>query len=338
MTSQEAALAARRLDVTLRDGAFPVHFRWSPQDAQRVVEAAGRTGCEFVEVGYLGGPPDAHGMQTDMKSAAVDRELVARLAESAHGVKLLAMLHPTVSVTRETIRGVANAGLFGVRMVYHPSWAAQLSTYAKVLAEHGLWVSINIALVSHYRADDLARTGATCALLSPDALYLADTSAGLFPTELDPLVAGVLAAHNTVGVHMHDHLGLALANSISGVLSGASLIDYSIAGLGRGAGNLRAELWCALRSAGSGDWTDVIDLVVTKQELAKRWPGLIRPMSQWPQLISGLLNLTPPEEDDLVAAVDSGHETELGELIATLEHLSTKGSLVRRCSLRLAPK
>lgn len=330
---QAGVLAAKRLDVTLRDGAFSVAFGWTRQEALRVVDTASRNGCEYVEVGYLGGPPDAHGVHVDTQTAAVGQGLVAALAERARGVKLLAMLHPTVSVPRELIRAVADAGLFGVRLVYHPSWASQLSMYAKLLAEHGLWVSINIALVSHYRPDDLERVAQECAKHTPDALYLADTSAGLFPSEVAPLVAGALAAHRTVGVHMHDHLGLALANSVSGVLCGASLVDCSIAGLGRGAGNLRSELWSALLSADSGDWTHVVDMVAAKQELAERRPGLIRPTSPWPQLISGLLNLAPPEEDDLVAAVGVSHACELQQLVATLEHLSTKGPLVRRCSL-----
>jgi 4-hydroxy 2-oxovalerate aldolase len=49
-------------------------------------------------------------------------------------------------------------------------------------------------------------------------------------------------AGKQVGIHAHNNQQLAYANTIEAMLSGATWLDATIAGLGRGAGNCPAEL------------------------------------------------------------------------------------------------
>ena len=52
-------------------------------------------------------------------------------------------------------------------------------------------------------------------------------------------------AHETgkeVGIHAHNNLQLAFANTIEAIISGANMVDGTLAGLGRGAGNCPIEL------------------------------------------------------------------------------------------------
>ena len=46
----------------------------------------------------------------------------------------------------------------------------------------------------------------------------------------------------TVGMHAHNNQQLAYANTIEAIVVGANMLDGSIAGLGRGAGNCSTEL------------------------------------------------------------------------------------------------
>lgn len=323
---------ARRVDVTLRDGAFATGFNWSVDEAAGIVRTADRVGCEYVEVGYLGGPPDAHGVSFDRTTGCVDQRLIEYLAEHAGRTRLLAMLHPTVAVTRSLLRSASDAGLSGVRLVYHPSWARMLCEYAAQLRDLGLWVSVNLALASHYSEREFEATTANCAALQPNALFLADTSAGLLPSELPPMLNRMVAVHSSIGVHMHNHLGLALANSIVGVDHGATLVDYSTGGIGRGAGNLQAEAWEALLAAETGDWAPVVAQVELRDRIRSQRDGLIQALN-WVQFVSGALNLKPPEEDALAAACRGTECSEPAQLDAVLEFLRGSNGLKRRCSL-----
>jgi 4-hydroxy 2-oxovalerate aldolase len=323
---------AKRVDVTLRDGAFATGFSWSIDEAVGVVRTADRVGCEYVEVGYLGGPPDAHGVSFDRTTGCVDQRLIECLAEHAGRTRLVAMLHPTVAVMPSALRSASEAGLGGVRLVYHPSWSRVLSEYAAQLRDLGLWVSVNLALASHYSEREFEATTADCAALQPDALYLADTSAGLLPSELPPMLNQMAALHSSVGVHMHNHLGLALANSIVGVDHGATLVDYSTGGVGRGAGNLQAEAWEALLAAETGDWGPVVAQVELKDRIRNHRDGLMQALN-WVQFVSGALNLKPPEEDALAAACRGTEGSEPAQLDAVLEFLRGSTGLKRRCAL-----
>ena len=49
------------------------------------------------------------------------------------------------------------------------------------------------------------------------------------------------ATPHAIGFHAHDNQGLALANSLAAIEAGASWIDATMAGMGRGAGNAKTE-------------------------------------------------------------------------------------------------
>ncbi len=50
------------------------------------------------------------------------------------------------------------------------------------------------------------------------------------------------ASKKVVGIHAHNNLQLAFANTIETIILGGNLVDASMAGLGRGAGNCPMEL------------------------------------------------------------------------------------------------
>jgi len=93
-----------------------------------------------------------------------------------------------------------------------------------------------------------------------------------------------------VGVHMHNNMQLAYANTIEGIIEGANFLDATMAGLGRGAGNCQMELLLAFLHNPKYKIRPVLDCVQNHIEP-------MRAKLLWgydlPYLLTGMLNQHP---------------------------------------------
>ncbi|CAM9628253.1 unnamed protein product [Ectocarpus fasciculatus] len=72
-----------------------------------------------------------------------------------------------------------------------------------------------------------------------DVLVLCDTNGGSLPWEIDEIVRDVKAAYPStrLGIHCHNDQGLAVANSLQAVRSGADVVQGTVNGIGERTGN-----------------------------------------------------------------------------------------------------
>jgi 4-hydroxy 2-oxovalerate aldolase len=78
----------------------------------------------------------------------------------------------------------------------------------------------------------------------PDAItgvYVVDSYGAMLPAHVHRYVSGVREQHAVVGFHGHDNLGMANINSITALQAGAAIVDGTLNGIGRGAGNAAIE-------------------------------------------------------------------------------------------------
>lgn len=285
------------LDVTLRDGGFEVDFHW-PDDVYRVVPAAlAPLGVEIVELGYLGGVPLEHSVARPGIGADLAPEHIA--AARRPGLRLAAMVHPSALERPLDLAPYVEAGLDMLRLVFHPTWFTGIVTLAARARDLRLATTVNIALASRYtRAELLQHATSIQQRVQPDVLYVADTCGAMLPHQVHDLVSRLAdTVEAEIGFHAHDFLSLAYANTLAAVDAGATHIDCSLLGLGRGGGNLGAELVLLRhRMRHHSDREAIQDLLDCRTrlgEITRRAPQTLVPA------VCGVLNLTPPEEQAL---------------------------------------
>jgi 4-hydroxy 2-oxovalerate aldolase len=288
----------RLLDVTLRDGGFRTDFHWSENEMETIAGAVSEAGAHIVELGYLGGVPELHNAKHPGIAADVPVELVARIHEKDPSIALALMIHPkAASSKRIDFDAYRRRGLQLIRMVFHPSWYEELRQLVANVRSSGLSVAINIALASRYTPEHLHETIDRAAVLTPDILYLADTCSALLPDEVTGLYRSLENLGLPLGFHAHDFLSLALSNSLAAANGGASYVDASLLGFGRGAGNLRLELWLAIVAARSSQKVRLTPLIGALEEVLLKRDGA--KAADFTSIVSGALNLSPPQEDVL---------------------------------------
>lgn len=309
---------ATLLDVTLRDGGFRTNFNWDEQEIVTVVRSVSLAGAGIVELGYIGGLPELHHASVAGLTSDIPIEIVARVRAEVPGAVLAAMLHPSALSRAIDLSAYRAAGLSMIRLVYHRSWLGAVREFAQAAKAAGLQVSVNLALASRYDQADLSTELETIAELQPDVTYIADTCAGLTPARLRPIVETACRSSDRIGFHAHDFLSLALANSLEAVASGATFVDGSLLGLGRGAGNLRTELWLALELAQGGHQSQLAPLVEAINLIeVKLGPQAIPDLAS---ITAGAFNLTPPQEDRLRERGASGFATMAAAAAAFGDH------------------
>ena len=120
-------------------------------------------------------------------------------------------------------------------------------------------------------------------------VMLMDSVGGLLPHEVQSIVGHIVnGVKIPIGFHAHNNLGLAIANSIAALQSGATILDATSRGFGAGAGNTQLEVLVGvLHKLGYDTGINLYKICdasdVAEKELMKVVPS-IKPVS----IISGL--------------------------------------------------
>ena len=284
------------LDVTLRDGSFAVGFHWREDEIRRIVDALARAGIPFIELGYYGGVPELHNVDDVGLTADMPLTLVQELSAEHPSTNFALMVHPGACQQEPDFTAMKRSGVSLVRFVYHHSWAGLLKRFLDSAQAAGVQTSINVALASRYEDSDLVSLCRELTQSNPTMLYLADTCSAFYPYQVESLYHKICPHVQTaLGFHAHDFLSLAFANSLAAGAAGAAYVDVSLCGIGRGAGNLAAELWCTVAVAQQATGYD-LEALLSGHDLVQQRTGSKLDMMA---IVCGASNLTPPEEDML---------------------------------------
>lgn len=111
--------------------------------------------------------------------------------------------------------------------------------YAK---DHGIFVAFSAEDATRTDLDFLKRIYKKAEDYGVDRIHIADTVGAINPYGMDFLVKELRSHLKTdIAMHCHNDFGLALSNSIAGLLAGGNAISTTINGIGERAGNTSLE-------------------------------------------------------------------------------------------------
>jgi 4-hydroxy 2-oxovalerate aldolase len=231
------------LDCTLRDGGYNNLWDFSDALVRRYLAALDRTGVTWVEMGYRSpassGPAGAYRYCTDQLLSTRADGLSLRLAVMIDGK---AICQPESGGVRALFGPRAQSPVDLVRIAATILLLPNLLPVCASLKQLGYRVAVNLMQASEKSPEELRQAAAFMNASDADMLYLADSFGSMTPASVRPRIEAIAAAFTRqIGFHAHDNLGLALANTLTAIDGGASIVDSSVRGMGRGAGNTRTE-------------------------------------------------------------------------------------------------
>ena len=242
-------------DTTLRDGSQQEGLSLTVDDKLRVAEQLDHLGVAYIEGGWPGANPkdEEFFARAPVELRLSTATLVAFGSTRRPGVRAEddEVLRNLVEAGTSTVCIVAKASEVHVTDALRTSLDEALSMAADSVAflrDHDLRVFFDAEhFFDGYRINRefTMRVLRAAADAGAEALVLCDTNGGSLPHEVDQIVAEVVGSFDCqIGVHFHNDAGCAVANSVAGVLAGATQVQGCVNGYGERAGN--ADLTSAI--------------------------------------------------------------------------------------------
>jgi 4-hydroxy 2-oxovalerate aldolase len=236
----------RVLDCTIRDGGLMNNHHFEDGVVKAVYQACVEAGIDYMEIGYKASRkiivPGEHGAWKYCR----EEDLRRIVGDNTTELKLSVMADAERTDYHEDILPKNQSVLSMVRVATYISQIPAAIDMVKDAHDKGYETTVNLMAVSTVPEYELDEGLELLANSEAKAIYVVDSFGGLYSEQVEYLTRKYLrfcsATGKEVGMHAHNNLQLAFANTIEAIVLGANMLDATIAGLGRGAGNCPMEL------------------------------------------------------------------------------------------------
>ncbi|MDO9533826.1 MAG: citramalate synthase [Bacillota bacterium] len=305
-------------DTTLRDGAQREGVSFSVSDKLQIVKLLDTLGIDYIEGGWPGSNPKDIEFFRRLKDFPLKHSKVTAFGSTRHA-------HVNVE-TDANVRALLEANVPVVTVV-GKSWDFHVSRALDTTMDENLAMIADT--ISYLKSKDLEvifdaehffdgylnnaayalQTVKTAEQSGADSVILCDTNGGTMPSDVQQIILKVKKEIIVpLGIHAHNDCGMAVANSIIALQSGASHIQGTINGYGERCGN--ADLCC------------IIPNIHFKLKIKKFSSEQIKEITRISKVVAELANMIPQDGQPYVGRNAFTHKGGI-HVDAVVKHVST---------------
>ncbi len=237
------------LDCTVRDGGLVNAHRFDDDFVAAVYRACVDAGIDYMEIGYKNSarvfPKDKFGSWRHCDEVDLRRVIGDHDAEKT-GLKLAAMADAGKSDWQTQIQPASESVLSMIRVAFYAHQVSEAVDMIRHATELGYETTANLMAVSNITETEIDTVLEAIAETPASTMVIVDSFGYLYREQIDRLYRKYTAAlegtGKEIGIHAHNNLQLAFANTIEAIILGCNRVDSTIFGFGRGAGNCHTEL------------------------------------------------------------------------------------------------
>jgi len=232
-------------DCTIRDGGLVNNFHFTDDFVKAHYETCVAAGIDYMEIGKNNSPSIMSEEEFGPWNFCKEADIRRIVGNNDTNMKIAVMSDIGRTVNEELLPKEDSV----VDMIRIATYIHQIPAAIELVEEaheKGYETTINIMAISKSFDDELDEVLDTVSKSSVDVIYIADSFGSFYPEQINRLTEKYLkvaqANGKQVGIHAHNNMQLAYANTIEALTYGTSYLDVTISGLGRGAGNCPMEL------------------------------------------------------------------------------------------------
>ena len=235
------------LDVTLRDGGCVNDFNFGQTYMEKILAAEENSGVDIIELGYIDEIKGSESGRTQYINERVIPKCI--LKKKKPGITYVAMIdYGEFDISK--LEPKSENGIDGIRLAFHKKNRIDIVPVGKEIIEKGYKLYIQPMITFGYTDTELLEMIelVNTELSDASGFYIVDSLGEMRINDMNRVMN--LVDHNlipcmTLGFHSHNNLQLSYSNAIAMLQFPTNrdlILDCSIMGMGKGAGNLNTEL------------------------------------------------------------------------------------------------
>ena len=242
------------LDCTLRDGGYYNNWDFSKKFANRYLNVISKTSVNTIEIGFrkpinnIGAGPSGLkkiGNFLDTKETLVSKLFIPKQKTIAVMIDLSDYIgKDSYKNLRNNFKNSKRSRVKFVRIACNVEDKYRLPKVVKYLKKQKYIVGANLMKFTILSNNEIYSFFKVAQKSGVDYMYLADSFGNCVPKKINNICRYLNKKGfnlNKFGFHSHDNTGNALKNTIAAIKNGFGIVDTSMMGMGRGAGNLKLE-------------------------------------------------------------------------------------------------
>jgi 4-hydroxy 2-oxovalerate aldolase len=236
------------LDCTLRDGGCVNDFNFGTDYMNQIFRGVQDSKVEIIECGYIDETKGSPEGRTQFISDKAIRETL--LKDKNKNAKYVAMIDYGKFDVRN-LEERTSGSIDGIRLAFHKKNCKDMIEWGKIILSKGYELYIQPMLVMRYSDKELIEfiEIVNRELSEASAFYMVDSFGEMRAVDVNR-VANIIDHNLTdgmpIGFHSHNNLQMSYSNAVNLIdfpTSRNLIFDVSILGMGKGAGNLNAEIF-----------------------------------------------------------------------------------------------
>jgi len=267
------------LDCTLRDGGYVNNWEFGKDNIKKIVSKLLEANIDIIECGFL-----TQKIEYNEHCSKYDnvQRIEEFLPKERHKQEIVCMINYG-EYNLDNIPECNDTPIDGLRIAFHKKDLKEALEFCKGISQKGYKLYVQPMVSLSYTDIEFLDLIKTVNEIQPYAFYIVDSFGIMKRNDLMRLY--YLTDHNLkedicIGYHSHNNIQLAFSNAQALVdlkTKRKLIIDSSVFGMGRGAGNLNTELFIEYLNDNNGGiykskpLLQIIDQVLNNIYLSKYW-------------------------------------------------------------------